>query len=866
MLAANVKRIEPVLTVADRVTAHLEESRLLVDHSTVLTVEKAGIYAVEFTPQTNFVVAAVNGDGVEDWKVADGKLRVSFASRVLGTRQLEVQLEQALKILPDQIAIAPLRATGATLETAQVGAAAAPGLRVKTSEMTGLREIPIARLTARTDELLAFTSAQADWNLILSTERLPARIGADIFNLITIGDGVVGGSATIRYDLVNQGVQEFHLKLPSDWKNIEFTGVNIRSRERAGEDWTIHLQEKAWDGYTLVVTYDKQFDATNATLDASGPHAPEAEHETGSVAVTTAASIKVQSGPVADPLRVIDQTELAESDRALITRPVLLAYRYTGHSYELKLDVARQQEAPVLDAVADRTQLTSVLTDSGEMLTQASFMVKNNGKQFQRFQLPPDARFWGCSVDGITSKAGQDNGWLLVSLPERADRDQAFAVDIVYAQDASSVKSRWLPVNVALQAPKTDLPNTFAEWELFAPENCHVSSFGGTMTVMRGTTYNLHDALSRFTEFYSDVWAEHAGGLIGTFVAGLVILLVVIGSKTPRRSLIEVLAVLAIFAILAGMMLPALAKAKQKATRISAVNNLKQIGIALRIFADENNTNRLPIHLEDARNEYGQSDKLLVDPESGERFIYVGAGKTLGDPNVIIAFSPYGQHGRAVLLGDGSVQQMSSVQFAEAERREEAAHFANPPPPVVMSSEPPASRPAFQNKPEGMANGAVQPASAAVAPEAVPAMSAAGALETMQPVNEAVATAAMPAPTPPTAAGLRSIHIDIPRLGQPFTFTKVLNTGGEPLTIKMSVMNSVIFAIIRSGLQTAVFLCGLLLVWWQCRHNRSSLMITLGAALAIGSVGALLISGRVLHLAFIAAVPLVMPAPRCRLK
>ena len=74
------------------------------------------------------------------------------------------------------------------------------------------------------------------------------------------------------------------------------------------------------DGYTLVVTYDKQFDATNATLDASGLHAPEAEHETGSVAITTAASIKVQAGPAAEPLRVIDQTELAESDRALHRR------------------------------------------------------------------------------------------------------------------------------------------------------------------------------------------------------------------------------------------------------------------------------------------------------------------------------------------------------------------------------------------------------------------------------------------------------------------------------------------------------------------------------------------------------------------
>jgi hypothetical protein len=92
----------------------------------------------------------------------------------------------------------------------------------------------------------------------------------------------------VRYDLVNQGVQEFHLKLPAHWKNIEFTGLNIRSREQDGDSWTIHLQEKAWDGYTLVVTYDYQFDPARATLNAAGLHAPDAEHETGSVAVTTA--------------------------------------------------------------------------------------------------------------------------------------------------------------------------------------------------------------------------------------------------------------------------------------------------------------------------------------------------------------------------------------------------------------------------------------------------------------------------------------------------------------------------------------------------------------------------------------------------
>ena len=500
------------LDVDSYVVVRLEDSEVTLDASLEVDVKDAAASALQLDMATmeGWTVTQIAGRQVAD---ADADVRdeggrrviyVPFSKPLLGTGLVKVRMEKSLPSGETTFSVPSLRVQDARSQRGYVVVAAERGVRLNAEQAEGMREIHTGSAPVSVEGAQhAYRFRDADWSLTLKSEQAQPSVHCESFHLVSLGEGVSYTSVAMTYHIGGAPIQELTVRVPERIGDIDVTGADVESWRRDGEICTVRLQSRTIGDYTLLITYDGQYDYRGDTVMIGEIETVGSESEVGYVILSSAASIQVEAATNLPPSVIgIGREEIPAEYAAPVTAPILKSYKYVRLPHTVSVSVRPLPTETLLTQVADYVSLATRIGSRGGVETTATYFLKNASRQFLVIKPPEGSKPWYARrvLDDGTRETvtmqERDGAWL-VPVERPRDPNMALTLEVTYAQQVSELGT-WQTALGGIKLGAPQLPETHAAiagWTVVVPDGFAIASPGGNMVSSSRTVGGLRGVI-----------------------------------------------------------------------------------------------------------------------------------------------------------------------------------------------------------------------------------------------------------------------------------------------------------------------------------------------------------------------------------
>ncbi|HEX5221764.1 MAG TPA: hypothetical protein VFZ59_19520 [Verrucomicrobiae bacterium] len=484
-LRVQADQIQPELTVSEVLTYHHGQNELAIECEFELDVREAPLRELLLHVPRGYAIARINASGMSDYFLtepgsagvspasaeteetrqrdagAPSELRIVYGQPVAGRQVVQLRLERNKPLAEATWVLPRIEVAKAKSVRGNLGVSADAGFRLTAERTQGLTEIATAFFPRKTANLqAAFRISEPSWQTTMRVERLPQTVQVDAFHLFSIGEGVAYGSSVLNYVISGAPISTLRVELSDEYGNVEFTGKDVRNWQRTTNGYVVQLHSPVAGTYTLLATYERSFKSQGETLAFTGARPLDAQSESGHTLVISAYQFQVKPVDLSPGLLALETGEVPAEYRLFFDAPILAAYRYSARPFNLSLALSPLEQGKSLDQVVDRASLVTRISKEGQVLTDASYLVKNRGNPNFRLTLPAGVDLWSAMVNGASVVPVKDGNANLIPLPQLADPNSVLKLDLKLAAKSSGAS------RVSVATPVVDAPVMLAEWKL----------------------------------------------------------------------------------------------------------------------------------------------------------------------------------------------------------------------------------------------------------------------------------------------------------------------------------------------------------------------------------------------------------------